>query len=117
MRRYIAAAFWVFLLGFARSALAGPVTITLTDASGKPLANAVVSLIAANGDQSTNQNLGPALPADAVIDQNHELFNPLVTVIRRGGRIVFTNSDTTMHQVYSFSPLKQFEYMVDRGQK
>ncbi|HLY07183.1 MAG TPA: hypothetical protein VKR31_15665, partial [Rhizomicrobium sp.] len=31
--------------------------------------------------------------------------------------VVFTNNDTTMHQVYSFSPIKQFAFEIDEGQR
>lgn len=115
MRYQIASAMLLAAALFAaQPAFAGAVTISVLDSNGKPLANAVVALVA-NGN--ADQSAAPALPADAVIDQNHEMFNPLVTVIRRGGRVVFTNSDVTMHQVYSFSPLKRFEYQVERAQK
>jgi plastocyanin len=57
------------------------------------------------------------LPAQAIIDQRNETFIPLVSLIRAGGSVVFTNNDTTRHQVYSFSPIKQFEFEIDQGQR
>jgi hypothetical protein len=54
---------------------------------------------------------------EATIDQQHETFLPLVTVIRKGGHVIFTNNDATMHQVYSFSPIKQFAFEIDEGQR
>jgi plastocyanin len=52
----------------------------------------------------------------AVIDQRHEMFIPLAVVIRRGGVVVFTNNDVTKHQVYSFSPIKQFQFVIGQGE-
>ena len=50
-----------------------------------------------------------------MIDQRNETFLPLVTIVRKGGQVIFTNNDTTMHQVYSFSPIKQFDFEIDEG--
>lgn len=90
---------------------AAPVTVEITDTSGRPAANAVVALTSASTAEPSR------LPAEAVIDQRKETFLPLVTVLRKGGRVVFTNNDTTMHQVYSFSPIKQFAFEIDEGRK
>jgi|SRR5665213_1004162 len=92
------------------SALAATVTVDVTDTSGMPAPNAVVSL----APESTT-----AMPAHApqrsIIDQRHETFLPLVVAVRRGGEVVFTNNDVTRHQVYSFSPIKQFQFVIDQG--
>jgi plastocyanin len=92
---------------------AAVVDVDIADARGHPLADAVVELSPV--DKSTIK--GTNLPADSVIDQRHETFLPLVTVIRQGGHVIFTNSDTTMHQVYSFSDIKQFAFEIDEGQR
>ena len=90
---------------------AAAVDVAVMDSRGAPAANAVVSLM---------PDSGPALAAHAaprsVIDQQHETFLPLVVVVRKGGEVVFTNNDVTMHQVYSFSPIRQFQFELDRGQ-
>jgi len=52
---------------------------------------------------------------ERVIDQRLETFLPLITIIPRNGRIVFANNDPTTHQVYSFSPVKQFEITLASG--
>jgi len=95
----------------ATSATAATVDVAVTDANGKPAANAVVAL-------APDVQPAPAshIAARVVIDQQHETFLPLVAVVRKGGEAVFTNNDTTMHQVYSFSPVKQFQFEIDRGQ-
>jgi plastocyanin len=91
---------------------AATVSITVTDAKGAPAPNAVVSLAA----DSATVVMPPHAPEKSIIDQRHETFIPLVVVVRKGGDVVFTNNDTTMHQVYSFSPIKQFQFEIDKGQ-
>jgi len=97
------------LLGI--QAHAATIAITITDTAGHPAPNAVVAMTSASPPESSR------LPADAVIDQRKETFLPLVTLVRKGGRVIFTNNDTTMHQVYSFSPIKQFAFEIDEGRK
>jgi plastocyanin len=94
-------------------AFAGDVSVSVGNTSGTPAAGAVVALV------SDAPAALPAtrVPAEAIIDQRHEMFIPLVTLIRKGGRVIFTNNDTTMHQVYSFSPIKQFEFKIDQGER
>ncbi|HVP85558.1 MAG TPA: hypothetical protein VMS78_12635 [Rhizomicrobium sp.] len=95
------------------SAIAATVDVAVTASDGMPAEGAVVSLAPVNGaaPQPTN------IPADAVIDQRNQMFVPLMVVIRRGGHVVFANNDVTMHQAYSFSPIKQFEYEIRQGEK
>lgn len=92
------------------SAAAATVTIAVSDASGHAVANAVVSLSPDGSGQTISH-----LPDKAIIDQRQETFIPLVVVVRRGGSVVFTNHDTTMHQVYSFAPIKQFQFVIKEG--
>lgn len=104
------------MLGFVcahGTAIAATVSVAITDADGKPAANAIVSLSPAKGAAPAPSNI----PADAVIDQRNQMFSPLVVIVRRGGHVVFANNDATMHQVYSFSPIKQFEYEIHQGEK
>jgi len=95
----------------AASASAATVSIVVTDTKGKPVADAVVSLA-----PSGNVEVASHTPMKSIIAQRDEMFVPLVVIVRRGGEVVFTNNDTTMHQVYSFSPIKQFEFEIDKGQ-
>jgi plastocyanin len=103
-------------IGAVASALAcstasgATVRVTVTDGNGKPAANAVVTLASDAASSSSH------VPARSVIDQQHEMFLPLVVVVRKGGEVVFTNNDATMHQVYSFSPIKQFQFEIDKAQ-
>jgi len=91
------------------AANAAVVEIAVVDQKGRPAANAVVSL------SPDTPGIASHVQGRSVIDQQHETFLPLVVVVRRGGEVVFTNNDTTMHQVYSFSPIKQFQFEIDRG--
>jgi plastocyanin len=105
------ATFLVFFCA-AMPALAGTVSIAVADGHGGAVAGAVVELVS-----DTHAPL-PAghVASEVVIDQRHEMFIPLVSLVRKGGQAVFTNNDTTMHQVYSFSPIKQFQFEIDQGQ-
>ncbi len=91
---------------------AATVEVAVTNSDGMPAANAVVSL----APDSPSAAIPPHAPARSVIDQRHETFLPLVTVVRKGGEVIFTNNDTTMHQVYSFSPIRQFQFEIDEAQ-
>ena len=103
-----------FVLLFAgSSAFAGTLDVQISDSNGHPADNAVVSLIS----QSGRIDVASHLPAEITIDQRKETFIPLVSIVRQGGRATFTNNDTTMHQVYSFSPIKQFAFEVDQGRR
>lgn len=95
------------------SAHAATVSIALKDAHGMPASDAVVTLspITSNGSEALHA------PDEALIDQRHQTFLPLVVLIRRGGHVVFTNNDNTMHQVYSFSSIKRFEYEIEKGHR
>jgi len=92
-------------------AAAASVTVVVTDSHGKSAVNAVVSLVPTDGAQISSHT-----PEKSIIAQKNEMFVPLVVVVRRGGVVVFTNNDTTMHQVYSFAPIKQFQFEIDQGQ-
>lgn len=95
------------------TAIAATVSIAITDADGAPAASAIVSLMPVKGAPPQPSNMA----ASAVIDQRHQMFMPLIAIVRRGGHVVFANNDATMHQVYSFSPIKQFEYEIHQGER
>ena len=90
-------------------------TAEVVDQDGHPVVNAVVSLIP---EMKTSMPAATSrLSAEKTIDQRNETFLPLVTIVPKGGHIVFSNNDQTTHQVYSFSPAKQFEITLARGEK
>lgn len=104
----------LFLLATALidgGAAAASISLKITDADGHPLADAVVSVTPVIKNTASAGGAF-ATPSDAVIDQRNETFVPYVVVIRRGGTVTFRNSDQTRHHVYSFSPIKHFEYVL-----
>jgi len=115
MRRRVAPLLAVFGFAAFTQANAANVSAEMTDQAGRPVENAVIMLIPDSRDNMPAAST--RLATDRLVDQRDETFIPMVTIIPRGGRIVFTNNDQTMHQVYSFSPVKQFEFMLAHEQK
>ncbi len=91
-------AFALMLLS-AAPAFAGPLSVRVTDPSGKPVANAVVSLPSAR----------PSGSGRFVVSQKDLAFHPFVLVVPVGAIVSFPNLDDTRHHVYSFSKAKKFE--------
>src|SRR3954470_24160758 len=83
---------------------AAPLTVRVTDVSGRPVRDAVVTLYPAGN---------AARPARAggrfVVSQKNIQFHPFLTVVPVGADVSFPNFDPTKHHVYSFSPAKRFE--------
>jgi hypothetical protein len=89
---------------------AGTAEAKLRDASGAPLADAVVSLRPADGSAPP-----PKPPAAASMDQRDRQFAPHVLVVQRDSAVDFPNSDQIRHHVYSFSEAKRFELRLYSG--
>jgi plastocyanin len=88
------------LAAIGSPALAADVTVTVTDAGGQPVADAVVTIDAP----------GPRpAPRHFVINQRNVIFVPEVLVIPVGSTVAFGNLDPFRHHVYSFSEAKKFE--------
>jgi plastocyanin len=100
--------FGLVLLFAASVAEAGTVAVTVRDGAGGPVAGAVVVLAGSE----------PAAAADKplILDQSDEAFVPEVLVVRTGGQVVFKNSDTTRHHIYSFRQPKRFELQLAPGE-
>jgi plastocyanin len=94
----------------ANFANAAELAALVKDALGKPLADAVV--LATPLDPKAAQH-APA-PGDAV-DQVDKQFVPYVKPIYVGSMVRFPNNDHIRHQVYSFSPAKNFELPLYAG--
>jgi plastocyanin len=105
------AALW---LALCLPAAAATFTAEISDQDGKPVVNAVVSLLP--DPKGPMPAASTRLATEKTIDQRNETFLPLVTVIPKSGRVIFANNDQTTHQVYSFSAAKQFEITLNRGQ-
>ena len=83
-------------------------TVVVRDASGRPVADAVVIADVP----------GRAAPTEVVVNQRDMTFAPFVTVVAVGSTVVFTNLDPFRHHVYSFSPAKKFELkLFGKGEK
>jgi plastocyanin len=99
----------LLLAAAATSAAAATLAVTVHTIDGKPLPGAVVTVHALDGAAR------PAPPVRAVMDQVDLAFAPDVLIIPVGSTVAFPNSDTTSHQVYSFSPAHPFQLPLYRG--
>jgi len=90
---------------------AGRVAVEVVDVEGRPVRDAVVSLEPAGGAAPKAY-----APTTHYVDQKNETFIPYVTALHAGDSVVFRNSDGTRHQVYSFSGLAKFEYVLSPGE-
>jgi plastocyanin len=93
----------------AHSLPASTLVITVQTADGKALTGAVVTAHPLDGAPHR-----PA-PIRAVMDQVNRAFLPDLLVIPVGSTVVFPNSDSVSHQIYSFSPAKRFQLPLYRG--
>ena len=88
---------------------AATLSVTVNDAAGRPLPDAVVMLEPASGRL-------PVKPMTAVeVAQTARQFTPAVTIVTVGTPVNFPNHDTVRHHVYSFSPAKTFELKLYAG--
>jgi plastocyanin len=97
------------LLSFAAlQGFAATLEITVNDARGAPVADAVISV-------SPRPGPAPVRKREAAIEQRDKAFVPLVTVVQAGTAVQFPNRDPIRHHVYSFSPPKTFEIKLYAG--
>ncbi|HEY7886116.1 MAG TPA: methylamine utilization protein [Cellvibrionaceae bacterium] len=78
--------------------------VTVTTASGERLSHTVVW---ATPDDPKVIEHWPTM--HYFMDQVNRQFKPHILPIPKGASVSFTNSDTILHHVYSFSPAKTFE--------
>lgn len=93
----------------AASAVAGDLSVTVSDAAGKPVRDAVVTFTL-----SGTPSGGAAIPASAlagpfVMAQKNIQFTPYVLAVPVGATVSFPNQDRVNHHVYSFSPILPFQ--------
>ena len=86
------------------------IAVSVTDQRGRPVADAVVVAVPAEG----NARLPPR-PREGSVDQVDKEFSPQVTVVMVGASVSFPNHDDVRHQVYSFSQAKRFELPLYAG--
>jgi len=90
---------------FATTAVAGDLTVSIRDAAGRPVRDAVVTVHPAAGLPR-----GPIRFAWPLrMSQEDIQFSPYVLVVPVGGTVAFPNLDRVRHQVYSFSRGNRFE--------
>ncbi|MBI2813913.1 MAG: methylamine utilization protein [Opitutae bacterium] len=90
-------------VALAGASAASELAISAKGPKGEPVADAVVSLIPLDGA------VPPATGATASIGQQNQEFSAYVTVVQAGARVLFPNTDTVQHHVYSLSKAKKFE--------
>ncbi|MDF2179464.1 methylamine utilization protein [Aliiglaciecola sp. CAU 1673] len=95
---------WILL--FACSGMAAELEVEVKAPDSRPLAHAVVYLL-------SDAPLPPVKPGTvAEMDQIKKQFKPHILVVQKDTQIVFPNSDSIKHHVYSFSPAKTFELQL-----
>ena len=99
---YLSAA---FLSATATLSQAAALSSIVTDTQGKPVEDAVVSLV----PTAPGTLAPPAEQPQAIMDQQGKQFIPYVLPVRVGTKVFFPNRDNIKHHVYSFSPAKRFE--------
>jgi plastocyanin len=105
----------MLLLGCSGPATAAEVSVHLSDGGGHAVNDAIVTLTV-DAVSGVGVTAAAKPPATYVIDQRNEAFIPYVQLLRPGDRVVFRNSDTTRHHVYSFAAIKTFEFVLRPGE-
>jgi plastocyanin len=105
-------AWLAFVCALAGVARAGSITVQVGGERMGAVADAVVTLRAQGRDVAVTVRA----PVTRSIDQRDETFIPYVEIFRPGDRVVFRNSDSTRHHVYSFSPAGAFEFVIAPGE-
>lgn len=93
----------------AAGAAAAPLEVTVADAAGRPLADAVVFVESAAARAAARPLAG------IEIGQAQRRFVPAVSIVTVGTAVDFPNRDMVRHHVYSFSPAKRFELKLYVG--
>ena len=83
--------------------------VDVSDAAGKPLADAVVFLDSAEARKQVKPLAGVEMA------QEKRQFVPGVLVVPVGTEVRFPNHDTVRHHVYLFSPARKFELKLYSG--
>lgn len=99
------------LTAFAANATG--LNVRIVDQHGAPVADAVVTVVPRD---ATHASTPAHQPGVKIVDQKNLMFMPYIEVFRPGDSVVFRNSDGTRHHVYSFSPVKAFEFVLKPGE-
>lgn len=96
------------VLAISTPAVAGDLTVSVRDAAGRPVQDAVVTVHPAAGVPR-----GPIRFAWPLrMAQQDIQFQPYVLIVPVGGTVSFPNLDRVRHQVYSFSRGNRFELQL-----
>ncbi|MGN6364486.1 hypothetical protein [Asticcacaulis taihuensis] len=90
----------------ATAATAADLAVTVNNASGRPVAFAVVTWTPAGGAAIPAAEKGRAF----VMAQKNVQFSPYVLAVPAGATVAFPNMDRVNHHVYSFSPAQPFQF-------
>ena len=102
--------FPIIVLIYAGQGVAASIDAQVRDASGRPVADAVVYAVPVG---ITLEMRGSRTVSIQQLDRE---FVPYVSVIQTGTQVDFPNRDPIQHHVYSFSPAKAFEFVLAPGQ-
>jgi plastocyanin len=97
----------------ATAVSAATLEVAVVDQHGQPVTDAVVTAVPATPDGA---GVAPRAPGTKTIDQKNLTFLPYVQIFRPEDSVVFRNSDTTRHHVYSFSSVRAFEFVLAPGE-
>ncbi|HET7525203.1 MAG TPA: methylamine utilization protein [Burkholderiaceae bacterium] len=103
---------WLLCIGGSLAwpvAQAMPWAVQVRNASGQPLAGAVVAV------EVDGRATKAAPQTTAQMVQRQRQFQPHVLVIQTGAAVSFPNFDTVRHHVYSFSATKTFDIKLYTG--
>lgn len=87
---------------------AGTIEVTVKESRGRGVRDAVVYAVPKGREL-------PLQKKTAVMDQKDRMFIPHVLPVQTGTSVEFPNSDDIRHHVYSFSPAKQFQLPLYKG--
>lgn len=105
------------LLLISGQVAAADLVVQVSDSDGRPVADAVVTLTPQGGAPVRASASAAPSNQPLIIDQRNETFIPYVQIVPLGGEVAFRNSDLTRHHVYSFSPVRAFEFMLAPGEQ
>ncbi len=106
--RILFAGLVAFFATGAATANAGDLAVTVRDANGKPVADAVVTAVLKSGAPLPPQQSNGVYR----VNQKDTAYDPFVSIVPAGTPVAFKNSDSWGHHVYSFSKAKRFDITV-----
>ncbi len=102
------------MLACASTVSAAELKVQVNDDKGHPVGDAVVTVLPQSATQKVPDRRGPAVTK--TIDQKQETFIPYIEIFRPGDKVLFRSNDQMRHHVYTFSPLKPFEFVLVPGE-